>query len=111
MQITIKSEIEKVLSEAAQSQQQSVDEMVNNILAFSLNTYIAVAQANKTLSVLETEVLPRLANVEIGNIAIRHQVTNFHADVLENSDRALMIAEEATNIGKKAVLDDIEENE
>jgi len=108
MQILINKELEKILNEAAQSQHQTVDEMVNNILVFSLNTYIAVAQANKTLSVLETEVLPRLANIEVGNIAIRHQVTNFHADVLENSDRALMIAEEATNIGKKTVLEDTE---
>lgn len=108
MQILINKELEKIVNEAAQSQQQTVDEMVNNILTFSLNTYIAVAQANKTLSVLETEVLPRLANIEVGNIAIRHQVTNFHADVLENSDRALMIAEEATNIGKKTVLEDTE---
>jgi hypothetical protein len=108
MQILINKELEKILNEAAQSQHQTVDEMVNNILTFSLNTYIAVAQANKTLSVLETEVLPRLANIEVGNIAIRHQVTNFHADVLENSDRALMIAEEATNIGKKTVLEDTE---
>lgn len=108
MQILINKELEKILNEAAQSQHQTVDEMVNNILTFSLNTYIAVAQANKTLSVLETEVLPRLANIEVGNIAIRHQVTNFHADVLENSDRALLIAEEATNIGKKTVLEDTE---
>ncbi len=109
MKIEIKEEFISAVLEAAELQGITADELVNNIVVFSLNTYVAAEQASKTLYLIENEILVRLANLEVGNIATRHQVTNLHADVLENSDRALVIADEATQIGLKTVFSNDEE--
>ncbi|QOG13039.1 hypothetical protein [Arcobacter sp. FWKO B] len=104
MKIEINKDLEVAIEAAANLQNVSVDDVVNDIVRFSLNTYVAAEQANKLLYLLENEVLPRIANVEVSNIATRHQLTNLHADVLENSDRALVIADEATQIGLSTIF-------
>jgi hypothetical protein len=103
MTIEIKDELATELNKQAKALSITIDELVNNILLTSTNAMITLGRIEY---LLDNEIVTRLASLQANVFATRHQVMNFHADASESSDRAIAIAEEATDIGFKAVYSD-----
>jgi len=55
--------------------------------------------------------MPALTNTQLNTLAARHQITNMHADILEDEERAFAIAKEATDLAYKSIFEEEEENE
>lgn len=102
--LNISDENAKILEEGAKVSGIDIKSFTENLIKVSINQTIAATQMAILLELLQNEVLPRLINVEIGSVATRHQVTNLHCDILEDADRGLAIADEATAIARNIIL-------
>jgi len=110
MTIQISNEdLAKGLKELADKEGVEVDQLVNDLLAFSLDNAIATL-AMRRIEFQLNDLYRVIKDIEINSYAVRHQVLNMHADILENPDRAIAINEEAGKIGHQMAFEE-EENE
>jgi len=104
-------ELEKTLKEVAHKEELSVDKLVEELLTFSLDHSISTLALKRIEYLLVNEIMPSLANTQLNTLASRHQITNMHADILEDEERAFAIAKEATDLAYKSVFEEGEEDE
>ncbi len=110
MIVEIKNEeLAKTLKEIALKEEINVDELVEQLVTFSLDTSISTLALKRIELLLTTQILPAITNTQLNTLATRHQVTNMHADILENEERAFAIAKEATELAYKSIF--VEEEE
>jgi len=111
MEIKINEVLQAQLKEQAEKEGISVEELVNHILAFSIDTALCTITAKRVEDLLINEILPRIMNLQVNVLANRHQVLNLHADIAEDQTRPSAIAKEATEIASATVFDEFEEIE
>jgi len=113
MIVEIKNEeLSKTLKEVAYKEEISVDELVEQLLTFSLDHSISTLALKRIEYLLINEIMPSLTNTQLNALSARHQITNMHADILEDEERAFAIAKEATDLAYKTVFEEEgEENE
>lgn len=112
MIVEIKNEeLAKTLKEVAYKEQMSVDELVEQLLTFSLDHSISTLALRRIEFLLVNEIMPAITNTQLNTLATRHQITNMHADILEDEERAFAIAKEATDLASQAIFEEEEENE
>lgn len=104
MTIVLRDEIAEAVNVAAQTHGMSADDFVNGLIVNQLDNSIAVLQMNRVEDILANEILPRLMNVQMNTFALRHQATNFHADILDTPERATIVAQEANDIAYDLVF-------
>ena len=107
MIVEIKNEeLAKTLKEVAYKEELSVDELVEQLLTFSLDHTISTLALKRIEYLLVNEIIPALTNTQLNTLAARHQITNLHADILEDEERAFAIAKEATELASKAIFEE-----
>ena len=107
MIVEIKNEeLAKSLKEIAYKENISVDELVEQLLTFSLDHSISTLALKRIEYLLVNEIMPSLTNTQLNTLATRHQVTNMHADILEDEERAFAIAKEATDLASQALFEE-----
>jgi len=112
MIVEIKNEeLAKTLKEIAYQERISVDKLVEDLLTFSLDHSISTLALRRIEFLLVNEIMPSLTNTQLNTLATRHQITNMHADILENEERAFAITKEATNLAYETIFEKGEENE
>ena len=112
MIVEIKNEeLAKTLKEIAYQEGISVDKLVEDLLTFSLDHSISTLALRRIEFLLVNEIMPSLTNTQLNTLATRHQITNMHADILENEERAFAITKEATNLAYETIFEKGEENE
>ena len=112
MIVEIKNEeLTKTLKEVAYKEEVSVDKLVEDLLIFSLDHSISTLALKRIEFLLVNEIMPSLTNTQLNTLATRHQLTNMHADILEDEERAFAIAKEATDLAYKAIFEEGEEDE
>lgn len=107
MEVVIKDEIVEAIEKVVAETGESVEEFVNGIITYSFDNGLAVLQMQKMEELLTREILPRIMNIESNEYAVRHQVTNIHNDILDGSERAVVIAKEASEIGEKLAFGEV----
>ncbi len=111
MEIKIDEILQTPLREQAKKEGISVEELVNHILAFSLDTALCTITAKRIEDLLINELLPRVMNLQVNVLASRHQIINLHADIAEDEKRPAVIAKEATEIASLTVFEESEDEE
>jgi len=96
MEIKIDKTLQPAIEEQAKMEGITPEELVNHILAFSLDTALCTISAKRIEALLIEEILPRLINVQTNTLAARHQILNLHADIAKDRNRAVVIAKDAT---------------
>lgn len=82
-------------------------EFVMNLLNYSFNTSAALLAVEQLTNIVNGELMERVIQNQLNTYAMRHQITNLHADLLgENDERALEIAAEANVLAEQAVFED-----
>jgi len=105
-------ELAKTLKELAYQENMNVDELVEQLLTFSLDHSISTLALKRIEYLLVNEIMPSLTNTQLNILAARHQITNMHADILEDEERAFAISKEATDLAYKSIFEEEEkENE
>jgi len=112
MIVEIKNEdLTKTLKEVAYQENVSIDKLVEDLLIFSLDHSISTLALKRIEFMLVNEIMPALTNTQLNTLAARHQITNMHADILEDEERAFAIAKEATDLAYKTIFEEGEEDE
>ena len=112
MIVEIKNEdLEKALKEIAYKENVSVDKLVEDLLTFNLDHSLATLAMKRIEFVLVNEIIPAVTNTQLNALAARHQITNMHADILEDEERAFAIAKEATDLAYKSIFEEGKEDE
>ena len=112
MIVEIKNEeLAKTLKEVAYKEEISVDELVEQLLSFSLDHSISTLALKRIEFLLVNEIIPTVTNTQLNTLATRHQITNMHADILEDEERAFGIAKEATDLAFKSIFENEEGEE
>ena len=112
MIVEIKNEeLAKTLKEIAYKENVSIDKLVEDLLTFSLDHSISTLALKRIEFLLVNEIMPALTNTQLNTLATRHQITNMHADILEDEERAFAIAKEATDLAYKTLFEEEEEDE
>jgi hypothetical protein len=112
MIVEIKNEdLTKTLKEVAYQENVSIDKLVEDLLIFSLDHSISTLALKRIEFMLVNEIMPALTNTQLNTLATRHQITNMHADILEDEERAFAIAKEATDLAYKTIFEEGEEDE
>ena len=112
MIVEIKNEeLAKTLKELSYKEEVSVDKLVEDLLSFSLDHSISTLALKRIEFLLVNEIMPTVTNTQLNALAARHQITNMHADILEDEERAFAIAKEATDLAFKSIFEEGEENE
>ena len=107
MIVEIKNEeLAKTLKEVAYQEEISVDKLVEDLLTFSLDPSISTLALKRIEYLLVNEIMPSLTNTQLNTLAARHQITNMHADILENEERAFAIANEATDLASQTIFEE-----
>ena len=107
MLIEIKNpDLEKGLQAIAEQENRDINEVATELLSFSLDNAIATLAMRRIEYALVNEIIPSIKNIEVNTYAARHQITNVHADILENPDRAIAINSEATDLATKIVFEE-----
>ncbi|WOE70131.1 hypothetical protein RZR97_00785 [Hydrogenimonas thermophila] len=105
MLVEIKNkEMVKHLKKLAEEEGVDVNELVTDLLAFSMDHAIATLAMRRIEYALINEIIPSIKSAEVNIFAARNQITNMHADILEDPDRALAISEEAGKIGEEVAF-------
>ncbi len=87
-------------------------EFVENLLNYSFNTSAALLAVDQLTNLVNGELMERMMQTQLNTYAMRHQITNLHADLLgEKDERALEIAAEANVLAEKAIFDSEEAEE
>ena len=110
MRIELNDEVSQAVAKVAKDNQMSVDEFVNGLIEYSFDNGLAVLQMARVEAMLTEEILPRLMDIEVNQLATRHQVMNLHADISDGPERAIAIAREANDIAHKTVFEEEEDN-
>ncbi|SFP02287.1 hypothetical protein [Hydrogenimonas thermophila] len=106
MLIEIKNkEMVKHLKKLAEEEGVEVNDIVNDLLAFSMDNAIATLAMRRIEYALINEIIPSIKSAQVNIYAARNQITNMHADILEDADRALAISQEAGKLGEEVVFD------
>jgi len=113
MIVEIKNEeLARTLKEIAYQENMSVDKLVEDLLTFSLDHSISTLALKRIEFLLVNEIMPSLTNTQLNTLSARHQITNMHADILEDEERAFAIAKEATDLASQVIFsEEGEENE
>ena len=112
MIVEIKNEkLTKTLKEVAYQENVSIDKLVEDLLIFSLDHSISTLALKRIEFMLVNEIMPALTNTQLNTLATRHQITNMHADILEDEERAFAIAKEATDLAYKTIFEEGEQDE
>ena len=115
MTIEIKNEeIIKVIEALAQEQEKSANEVIEELLGYAVNNGLTVLLMKRIEYALIDEIIPKIDAAVVNSFAVRHQVMNMHADILQNPERAEAISKQASEIGHEIVFgsqDDEEEEE
>jgi len=107
MIIEIKNEeLAKTLKAVAYKEGISIDKLIEDLLTFSLDHSISTLALKRIEYLLINEIMPALTNTQLNTLAARHQITNMHADILEDEERAFAIAKEATDLAYKSILNE-----
>lgn len=109
MEVRIDETLVEAIEKMAATTGQTVEEFVNGLLEYSFDNGLAVLQMARVEELLTREILPRLMNMQSSQFAVRHQITNLHADILDGPQRAIAISKEASDIGHQMVFDNDEE--
>jgi len=102
-------ELVKALENVAENEGKDVNEIAEELLGFSIDNAIATLAMRRLEFAIVDTMIPILKDIQVNTYAARHQVTNMHADILEEPERAIKISEEATTIGQKIAFEDEEE--
>jgi len=112
MIVEIKNEeLAKILKEVAYKEEISIDKLVEDLLAFSLDHSISTLALKRIEYLLINEIMPSLTNTQLNTLAARHQITNMHADILEDEERAFAIAKEATDLASQVIFSEEREED
>lgn len=106
--------LQVALVNGAEAANMSVNNYALTMLVYSFNTSNATLAVENLSNYLVNELQQRLIEIQINSYAVRHQVTNLHADLLgDKEQRALDIAAEANILAEKAVFeaDELENEE
>jgi hypothetical protein len=106
LQFTIEDlDLQVALTTGAEAAGMEVNEFAKTMLSYSFNTSQAMLGVQQAATFLEGTLLQKLTEIQINSYALRHQVTNLHADLLgEHEQRALDIAVEANELASEAAL-------
>ncbi len=107
MIVEIKNEeLAKTLKEVSYKEEVSVDKLVEDLLSFSLDHSISTLALKRIEFLLVNEIIPAVTNTQLNALAARHQITNMHADILEDEERAFAIAKEATDLAYRSIFEE-----
>ncbi len=106
LQFTIEDlDLQVALTTGAEAAGMEVNEFAKTMLFYSYNTSQAMLGVQQMATFLEGTLLQKLTEIQINSYALRHQVTNLHADLLgEHEQRALDIAVEANELASEAAV-------
>ena len=108
--VKLNNTVAQAVEKAANDTNMSVEEFVNGLIEYSFDNGLAVLQMARVEELLTREILPRIMNVEVNQLATRHQLMNLHADISDGAERAIAIANEANNIAYETVFGESDEN-
>ena len=112
MNIEIKNEeIVKVINALAEEQDKSVNEVIEELLSYAVNDGLTVLLMKRIEFAIIDEIIPKIDAAVVNSFAVRHQVLNMHADILQNPERAEAISKQASEIGHEIVFGSQEDNE
>lgn len=105
-------ELQIALTNGAEAAGMSVNDYALIMLTYSFNTSNAILAVENLSNFLANDLMHRIMELQVNSYAVRHQVTNLHADLLgDKEQRALDIAVEANTIAEEAVFGTVENNE
>lgn len=105
MNITIKNEeIAKTIEALAQEQDKSAEEVAEELLGYAVGDGLAVLLMKRIEYALIDEIIPKIDAAVVNSFAMRHQVLNMHADILQSPERAEAISKQASEIGHELVF-------
>lgn len=97
--------LQTALTNGAEAANMSVNDYALTMLVYSFNTSNATLAVENLSNYLVNELHQRLIEIQINSYAVRHQITNLHADLLgDKEQRALDIAAEANILAEQAVF-------
>ncbi len=84
LQFTIEDlDLQVALTTGAEAAGMEVNEFAKTMLSYSFNTSQAMLGVQQVATFLEGTLLQKLTEIQINSYALRHQVTNLHADLLD----------------------------
>jgi len=99
------AELQVALTNGAEAAGMSVNDYALTMLTYSFNTSNATLAVENLSNFLANDLLTRIMEIQVNGYAVRHQVTNLHADLLgDKEQRALDISVEANEIAEEAVF-------
>ena len=113
LELSIKdTDLQLALTNGAEAAGMSVNDYALTMLTYSFNTSNATLAVENLSNFLANDLMHRVMELQINSYAVRHQVTNLHADLLgDKEQRALDIAAEANTIAELTVFGNDENSE
>lgn len=106
------TDLQIALTNGSEAAGMSVNDYALTMLTYSFNTSNATLAVENLSNFIANDLMSRIMELQINSYAVRHQVTNLHADLLgDKEQRALDIAVEANIIAEEAVFGTVENNE
>lgn len=97
-------DLQMIIAQNAQNAGLSVNEYATTMFLYSFNSAQAVYATEHLISLLQGPFLEKMTEIQINSYAVRHQITNLHADLLgDNEQRALDIATEANELAIQSI--------
>ena len=106
MKIELNKTVVEAVTKAAADNGMSEDEFVNGLIEYSFDNGLAVLQMARVEEMLTSEILPRLMNLQVGDLSRRYQILNLHADISDGPERAEAILKEGQEIAYETVFED-----
>ncbi len=99
-------ELAKAIYNLADQEGMDVNAYCEDLFAFHLDHGIATMAMRRIENTLVDDILPALQNSQVNGYAVRHQIVNLHADILNDPNRAIDISDQGTEVGNSAVFDE-----
>ena len=112
MKIEIKNdELVKAIEALAQEQDKSAEEVAEELLGYAVGDGLAVLLMKRIEYAIIDEIIPKIDAAVVNSFAVRHQVLNMHADILQSPERAEAISKQASEIAQEIVFGNKDEEE
>ncbi len=104
-------ELIKAIEALAEEQGKDINETAEELLTFAVNNGLSVLLLKRLEYAIVEEIIPKIDTALVNTYAIRHQVLNMHADILQSPERAEAINQAAGEIGQEIVFANEEDEE
>jgi len=112
MKIEIKNdELVKAIEALAQEQDKSTEEVATELLSYAVGDGMTVLLMKRIEYAIIDEIIPKIDAAVVNSFAMRHQVLNMHADILQSPERAEVISKQASEIAQEIVFGSENEEE